>query len=101
MSDQLSEIVVSAIIAASSVNVAAPSGTITYWADVRMPDGTIEFIEIGRPETEFWPPDGPWVYPLPVGTRIYGTRRGSGDSGAPGEFSWQYVEKPRMRLCAP
>ncbi len=102
MEEQFSEEVVSAIIAAASIapTVAAPAGTIGYWGDVRSADGTFVYIPIGRPETEFWPVDGPWVYPLPVGTRIYGTRRGTGPL-APGEIAWNYVEKPRMRLCSP
>lgn len=69
----------------------------TYTAFARTAEGTIE-IPIGRPRFELWPVNGPWVFPLAIGTEIHGKRVGTGP-GRPGEYRWQYTEQPRMRLC--
>lgn len=91
---------VSARISASSTpqGQAVAPRTPTYTATVRTAQGSSVNIPIGRPEFEMWPESGPWVFPLLIGTRIYGRRLSTGPREA-GRYVWQYTETPRMRLC--
>lgn len=100
--EALKEDSVSGVVVSASVgpNVAAPARSITYTVSVRTAQGATRAISIGRPEFEMWPADGPWVFPLPIGHRIYGRRFSTG-AMEPARYTWQYVETPRMRLCSP
>ncbi len=95
--DSVTGTVVSASVAQG---VAAPPRTITYTISVRTAQGSTRQIQIGRPEDEYWPANGPWVYPLAIGSKVTGRRYSTGGVES-GRYEWQYVEKPRMRLCAP
>lgn len=98
----LAEDAVSATVLRASVpfGQAAPARSIGYFCTVRTAQGGTVEIEIGRPDFEMWPADGPWVYPLAQGSTIFGKRYSTGANES-GRYIWQYTETPRMRPCSP
>jgi hypothetical protein len=68
-----------------------PSESGQYTATLRLPDGTLSSVPIGRPVDEMW--DSPIkVRPLRRGRVVFGLERG-------GEYAWFYTEKPKRNPC--
>ena len=86
-----------AIITHRNVATWALPAMIQYRGSVYGPHGAIHNVPITRPENRELSPDVA-VMPLAIGTRIKGERVAASPM-APGEYRWDYAERPRTRVC--